>query len=162
MVTRAQAKYFAERGPSVDEMDMARLQRAAAAAQQAFAASTLLEAQEIIGAAVPSLVTAVTLSSAFDSPSGSAPQTTATRTLTVPAGNPGEIVVTYEQTGTQGALEYSLAGAANAAVPLLPILDAADTDTLDFTVPSGVGVASVTLTDRTTGATIGSFTITTT
>lgn len=163
MVTRAQAKYFAERGPNVEEMDLARLQRAAIAAQEAFGAATLLEAQEIIGAAVPSLVTSMTLSSDFDSPTGGAPQTTATRTLTVAAGNPGRLIVTLTQTGTAGTPTYSLNAGPNTSVSDGDEISVADTDTLSFRVPVGIGTTTFQLVDATTGANVGlPFTITTT
>ncbi len=44
---------------------------------------------------------AITLSADFDSPTGGTPQTTASRTVTVPTGNSGG--VDYDVTGTSGS-----------------------------------------------------------
>lgn len=149
-------------GLSVDDLESVRLQRVEAKAMEAFGASTLLEAQEAIGAAIPSIVTSMTLDIDFDSPSGAAPQTTATRTLNVPAGNPGFLSVSITQ-DTPTIVRYSLAGGADTAIADGQILDVADTNTLDFTMATGVSVTTISLYDGTTSALIGSpFTITTT
>ena len=149
-----------EAGLSVDDQEMKRLQRVEAAAMEAFGAATLLEAQEAIGLALPGVVSSITLSMDFDSPTGAAPQTTATRTLTVPSGNPGIVIV---EILSGGGLRYSLAGAPNTLVSDGETFDADTTNTLDFTVTSAPRVTQVRLRDLTTAAWIGAaFTITTT
>lgn len=60
MVTRAKLREQRERGASVDDREIARLKRIAQAAEVAFSASTLTEAQQAIGAAIPSLTTTMT------------------------------------------------------------------------------------------------------
>lgn len=160
MATRQRLRELRERGDSVDDREIARLKRVAQAAEAAFSASTLLEAQEAIGAAIPGIVTSITLDSDFDSPTGSAPQTTATRTLTVPAGNPGEILAGIQTTVTP---QYDLASAGYLGVADGDRFTADDGDSLTFKIALGTGYATIQLRDATTGALIGSaFTITTT
>lgn len=161
MATRQRLREIRERGLTVDAFEVERLKRIALAAEAAFGAATLLEAQEAIGAAAPGLVTSMSLSSPFDSPTGASPQTTATRTVTVPAGNPGDIRcdVVVSSTDPQSQINANpFQGCGDET-----ILDLANGDSLTFRLAGAARTASITLYDSTTGALIdGPFVITTT
>jgi hypothetical protein len=82
------------------------------------------------------------------------PATSAARTLTVPAGNPGSITITASNATTS----YSKNGGGFTNFTSTTVAFAnGDTLTFRFDLPSG-GITTVTVTDATTGSSIGGWT----
>lgn len=157
--TRAEVRERGNRGPSIEDLEMQRLLRIASAAKTAFAAGSLLDAQEAIGVAIPGLVTTITLSAPFNSPTGASPQTTALRTCTVAAGNPGAIRCEVSFSASEPTV--SVNGGAFTPCENGLFLSVDTTNTLQFRLTGASRTASVTLWDGTTNARIdGPFTIT--
>ena len=99
-------------------------------------------------------VAPITLSSNWIDVSGASPQTTATRTLTVPAGNPGQIRFNVSAT-IAGVTRYSKNGGAFTNFVDSDTLSVADTDTLALRLVGAGTDASITVTDTATGASVG-------
>jgi hypothetical protein len=157
MATRQKLREQRERGLDVEQSEFARLQRIARAAEEAFSASTLTEAQTIIGSAIPALVTSITLSAPFDSPSGASPQATITATVTVPPENTGYI--TINTTSASGTYRMLVNGSPLLSIPSVYLH--ADGDTLQFDATAPGSAVTIELRDATTGAALcPSFTIT--
>ena len=102
----------------------------------------------------------MTLSSGFNSPSGASPQTTASRTVTVPAMNSGSIYIGI--VGSGGISKASINGGAFNTVNDADSIILADTQTLAFKLTGATKSNTYTLIDDSTGETINSFSITTT
>jgi hypothetical protein len=164
MPTRADLKAERERGLTPEEQAAQNLARLTLAAATAFGAATLVEAQEALAAVVPSLATSMSLSAGFDSPSGASPQTTATRTITVPAGNPGSLRIAVTVTAS-ATVEYSLNGAAGVAITITSelrgnaIVSVANGDTLAITGSAGPDSITLDVRDQTTNASMSTSTI---
>lgn len=101
----------------------------------------------------------ITVSSNWDSPSGATPQTTATRTLTVPSLNPGVLIFTVVTTGTT---TYSKNAGAFTALTDTMTLTIASGDTLALRLAGATKTASISVFDNSTSTLIGSTTIATT
>lgn len=99
----------------------------------------------------------ITVSSDWGVNSGASPQASASRTITVPAGNPGNIKFT--SVSTDGTFEYRKNAGAYATVTEGLTVSVATSDTVNFrlTGTSGNG-ANVTVIDNTVGNTVGTWT----
>lgn len=103
----------------------------------------------------------ITLSSDFNSPSGAAPQSTASRTLTVPTGSGGILVL--DITGTTGTPNprYNLASGGLTAFADSDVISVSDTNTLLFNNNAAASSFTVQLRDWLTGQNVGTaFTVT--
>lgn len=148
--------------PSVEptEADLAavRLSVLNQASTAAFGASTLEEAQAILGAASPGLTDDITIDVEYTDVTSAAPATSSTGTYTVPTGNPGDIIVNFDSIVPP---QYSLNGGAFATVGD-GLLTIADADTLAFR-RNGAGVVTINVQDATKGSIISpDFTLTAT
>lgn len=103
----------------------------------------------------------ITVSSNWDSPTGASPQTTATRTLTVPADNSGMIAFSITGTGA-GSVTYSKNGGGFISVSDGEGIIFANSDTLAFKLTGASRAAQIALVDQTTRTPIGGSTITNT
>jgi hypothetical protein len=101
----------------------------------------------------------ITVSADWGSDLGASPLSSASRTLTVPSGNPGTI--RFEIILNEGTLEYKKNAAAFAAVTDGATLSVANSDTIQFryTGSSATG-ANVEVYDHTTGTLVGSWSAT--
>lgn len=135
--------------PSVEDLLAVRVNTLLQATSDAFAASTLAEAQAILGGANPALTTGITLSADFVDVSSAFPADSATRIVTVPTGNPGRIHV-----ATNITVRYSINGAGFVSLTTTGgVITLASADTLQFRRAT-IGTAVISLTDDTTGAPI--------
>lgn len=132
--------------PSLARLAAVRAQALTDASISAFGASTLEEAQAILGAANPALTDSITFDVPFLDVTSAAPAQSALATATVPVGNPGIILAT-----TLHAATVSInAGAFNAVSSTGGLITIADGDTVQF--QRGLaGTTTITLRDNTTG-----------
>jgi hypothetical protein len=83
------------------------------------------------------------------------PITSATKTLTVPAGNPGNVLL-HLVTAPAGTIGYSKNAAAFINFTIDTVVNFANTDTLAFKLTGAGDFVSLTATDNTSGTPIGS------
>ena len=113
---------------------------------EAFNASTLMEAQEILATTSPSLASPMSLGGTFDNPTGASPVTTGALVLTVPVGNPGRLTIATSAVG---------AGTARILVNGSPGEIAVDGDNIQMRWTSAPESIFAYLYDATTGALLG-------
>lgn len=98
----------------------------------------------------------ITVSSDWGANAGASPQTSASRTMTVPGGNPG--VIKFTSVSSTGTFEYRKNAGAYATVTEGGTVSVATSDTINFRL-TGISSdgASVTVIDNTVGSAIGSW-----
>lgn len=103
----------------------------------------------------------MTLSSDFNSPSGASPQSTASRTVTVPIGSSGILLLDITATTGSPNPRYNLNSAGLTAFSDSDLLYVLDGQTLLFNNNVGASSFTMQLRDNQTGQTVGSaFTVT--
>ena len=91
---------------------------------------------------------------------GASPQTSTAKTLTVPAGNPGNVLLHYTVAPT-GTGQYIKNGGAPVTFTVDTVVNFANTDTLAFKLTGAGDIMNVTVTDNTTSAVIGTISLST-
>jgi hypothetical protein len=89
------------------------------------------------------------------------PITSATKTLTVPAGNPGNVLL-HLVTAPSGTIGYSKNAAAFTSFTVDTVVNFADTDTLAFRLTGAGDFVSLTVTDNTVLVSVGTCIMSTT
>lgn len=96
----------------------------------------------------------ITVSSNWGVTSTASPATAPNRTLTVPAGNPGNLRFDIT-TAPVGTLEYRKNSGSYTTFSDEAVVNFADTDTLNFRLTGASDSANITIYDNTTGASVG-------
>jgi hypothetical protein len=101
----------------------------------------------------------ITVPSSWGLTSVAAPNSlaSATRTLTVPAGNPGKVVLTFSDSGCLATPQYKKNGGTPTSFSFGDVVTFADGDTLAFQASNGefAGTLTATATDQATSTLIG-------
>jgi hypothetical protein len=105
-------------------------------------------------------VASITIPSNWGSQNGNSPQTSATKTLTVPGGNPGNLLFDIITTPS-GSFQYIKNAGAPVTVTDLQVVNFANGDTLAFRLTGDADLADLLVKDNTTLASVGTCTIST-
>lgn len=91
---------------------------------------------------------------------GATPQTSVAKTLTVPGGNPGNVLL-HLTLAPSGTIQYVKNGGAGVTFSADTIVNFANTDTLAFKLIGAGDIANISVIDNTTGTSIGTCSIST-